>query len=59
MDKEKVHQVITETSKGSKYYNQEEEKLSEVAKKVEMYQRKIERAKASPKQYANICEIVK
>ena len=37
VDKEKVHKVITEASKGSKFYNQEEERLTAVREKVEKY----------------------
>ena len=45
VDKDKVHEVITNASKGSNYYNQEEEKLNDVKKKVEMYMAKVERTK--------------
>ena len=51
--------MITGASKGSKYYNQEEEKLNEVQQKVQCYQQKIEQVKANPRHFNRICEIVK
>lgn len=43
VDKDKVHDIISNASKGSKYYNQEEQKLKEVKEKVDAYMLKVER----------------
>jgi len=45
VDKDKLHKVITEASKGSRYLDQEKERLNAVAEKVEKYLKKIEQAK--------------
>ena len=59
VDKEKLHQVITNACKGSSYYNSEEVKLNEVKKKVEMYLSKIKEVEANPRELARIDKIVK
>jgi hypothetical protein len=41
--------VITEASKGSKFYHQEEERLSAVREKVDKYMLKIKETKTKPK----------
>lgn len=54
VDKDKVHQVISNASKGSSYYNSEELRLKDVKIKVAMYQKKIEEVKRKPNEYARI-----
>jgi hypothetical protein len=42
VDKEKIHEVIAEATKSSKFYESEEKKLNEVKEKCKRYQERVE-----------------
>ena len=49
-----MHKTIVDSSKGSEFYKQEEEKLHAVKEKVNKYKNKVELIKKDPKQWSKI-----
>jgi len=46
VDKEKIHEMITDATKSSKYYESEEKKLQEVKEKCKRYQERVDHVRS-------------